>query len=747
MEFYNDLLKLNQLVTENEQNITGIIGNLLVFDTRNDNFHSLNNKFNDGFILVSRLQETGGTSKVDQENIVELHRTKIYDNDISDSTKLCICQGLNASMNKNCLIGLLKQYNKYIGADLNENSDECVEDIIVFKIKFKYIILESKLTPLPFNDIREIIYFLTINEIKINSKIIFFVKETVLTECAKRDSTLYIALEPKKNEGSRFNIYTMYTPMGYLQTQSVGSSNKISINNFFSNRELYSNDLENDYYNAISRFDIYSESNYFELRKETENPNSENYTFLHDRLTRSKCINSYPGTCLSLFVRWNFNHNENFYPNLPKIKPSTIIDSLFFLKMDPNQIRDSALISIIENINNLEWLLDSDFNYIYNKAEPNLMNINSESENLQIEVLKFIKKLSLIWEYSIIDKVQLNKNEQNIEYGFENESLDFKESNIRLNMDYTDFIWNFISQIRNIEAICKIVALLLDELEKSCKQNYYEQRFIPQVRNDNTTIFSTLVRTAIEIFRNNQYLEQRYGNSVEIENSNMKVFNEWELIRKKYFGPEVLKYVLIEIGFECITSDIKMMIKSCDPLIGDSSFDWYLNHPYNNLKKQLEDLNLEHLYKSNRLLLDRLKKLIPVCYISKLLKNHKCSWDISKKLIQFSLKYYSCPETREAQPTIFITPIFNKTVVNQLVSSLIPNQVEISFPENDGGSINLNKVESIELPNLDSELNEAVVKFNNLPICIWRIFTDIEGSNQLSNHYTIQIVKNITSYK
>ncbi|OII72481.1 uncharacterized protein cubi_00476 [Cryptosporidium ubiquitum] len=764
MDFCDELLKLNELASESKGNLTGILDSLLVFDTRNENFHSLNNRFPGGFLLISQLkdynQEEGISSE--QQGDVGSLRTQIFDHQDFDSIKLCICQDLNSAMTRSCLLGLLKHYSQFIG--INSKKEQCgdvSQEVVIFTIKYKYMILESNLIPLSFKAVRDLLYILVIKQVKLNSRIVFYVEEQQSEiELGPRKKSLvsYIILDPKGDESCEFNVYTVCNPTGFLTKidSEESSCNKVKISEIISN-ELVTSSLSSDQdnYYAVSRFDIYSESNLIDSETQKENsPLLNDETILHNKLNRSKCINVFPGTCFSLFVRWNLEIDDVLYPNIPKINPTSIDEGLIFLKIDINKIKDPSLISIIEGINFLECLISSNYNY----EEPNLQNhdlsdldTQFESKELHIIALKFIRSLSEIWGYSIMEHVDLYKEEKETNAYVEKDKFRLKGSpNGRIDADYTDLLWGLLVNIREEKLIFNIVLLLLDELEKSCSQQLYENRFIPQVRNDNTTTFSKLIRIAVDIYKGSQYLGKRYESSKENEGSDFKEKHTiWKSIRNKYFGEiKTFRFVLMEIGFECIMADMKMHVRKSEPLIDDSSFDWHLNNLYSESKQLLEEFNLSELNQKNKELLGRIRKLIPVCYISNILNTYNCSWDISKKLIRSSIKYYSNQEIQEALPTIFLVPVFNKTVISQMISSNSPNQIEISSCETQGGSgrgiINLNKVDSIELPSLDSELNESIIKLNRLPICVWKTLSDLEESRHIPNHYTIQIEKSLT---
>ncbi|TRY53004.1 Uncharacterized protein CTYZ_00002338 [Cryptosporidium tyzzeri] len=768
MDFYDELLKLNELASENTGNLTGILGNLLILDTRDENFHSLNNRFPGGFLLISQFKDIQQEEDMNpelQQTVVRSLRTRIFDHPDFDSIKLCICQDINSLMNRNCLLGLLKHYNQFLGINSNvKQSEDISKEVIIFNIKYKYIVLESNLIPLSFKVVRDLLYIMVIKQVKLNSRIVFYVEQEQLgVEIGpiQRSLVSYIILDPNEEDGScEFNVYMVCNPTGLLTKleNRESSCDKIAINEIIPSKVTDSSSQPSDQsaYSAVSRFDIYSEinnSNYY------ENSNKENYpllndeTILYNKLNRLKCINTFSGTCFSLFVRWNLGIDDVIYPNIPKLNPSSIDEGLIFLKIDINQIKDPSLVSIIEGINFLELLINSSSDLKDITLQNHYSSSPStdfEKKELQIISFKFIRSLSKMWGYSIMEHFDSKQEDNEANIYVENDKFELKgSSSSRIDADYTDLLWSFLVSIRDENLIFKIVLLLLDELEKSSTQQLYENRFIPQVRNDNTTIFSQLIRITIEIYKETQHLGRRYENSPENEDSDLKEkYSQWESIKKKYFGEiKAFKFILMEIGFESIIADMKMHVRKSEPLIDDTSFDWHLNGLYSKSKKFLEEFNLIELHQNNKELLGRLKKLIPVCYISNILKTYNCSWDISKKLIRSTIKYYSDQNIQEAQPTIFLTPIFNKTMITQIVSSNQPNQIEISSHGTKGGCergiLSLNRVNSIELPKLNSELSESIIKFNRLPICVWRTISDFEESSHLQNHYTIQLEKSL----
>ncbi|KAK9173845.1 hypothetical protein CmeUKMEL1_18360 [Cryptosporidium meleagridis] len=768
MDFYDELLELNELASENTVNLTGILGNLLILDTRDENFHSLNNRFPGGFLLISQFKDTQQEEEISpelQQTVLRSLRTRIFDHPDFDSIKLCICQDVNSPMNRNCLLGLLKHYTQFLGINSNvEQCEDISEEVIVFNINYKYIVLESNLTPLSFKAVRDLLYIMAIKQKKLNSRMVFYVEQEQLgveVGALQKGLISYIILDPNEEDGScKFNVYIVCNPTGLLTKfdNRESSCDKIAINEIIPTKFADSSSQPSDQnaYSAVSRFDIYSEIN---IGYYNDNSNKENFpllndeTILHNKLNRLKCINTFSGTCFSLFVRWNLGIDDVLYPNIPKLNPSSINEGLIFLKIDISQIKDSSLLSIIEGINFLELLINSSSDFedttLQTHHSSNL-STDFEKKELQTISLKFIKSLSKIWGYSIMEHSDSKQEDNETSTCVENDKFELRGfSSSRIDADYTDLLWSFLLSIRDKNLIFKIVLHLLDELEKSSTQQLYENRFIPQVRNDNTTIFSQLTRIAIEIYKETQHLGRRYDSSPENEEYDLKEkYALWESMKKKYFGEiKAFMFILMEIGFESIIADMKMHVRKSEPLIDDSSFDWHLNDLYSKSKKFMEEFNLIELHKNNKELLGRLKKLIPVCYISDILKTYNCSWDISKKFIRSTIKYYSDQNIQEAQPTIFLTPIFNKTMITQIVSSNPPNQIEISTHGTKGGRergiLSLNRVNSIELPKLNSELRESIVKFNRLPICIWRTISDYEESSHLQNHYTIQLEKSL----
>ncbi|KAH8581917.1 uncharacterized protein ELE39_003720 [Cryptosporidium sp. chipmunk genotype I] len=767
MDFFDELLRLNELASENTGNLTVMLENLLVLDTRDENFHSLNNRFPGGFLLISQLKDNlqgEDMSPEQQQKVLRSLRTRIFDHPDFDSIRLCICQDLNSPMNRSCLLRLLKHYSQFLG--INSNVEQCKDvsqEVFTFNIKYKYIVLESNLNPLSFKAVRDLLYIMVIRQVKLNSRMVFYVEEEqpgIEVGPIQKGLVLYIVLDPKGDVSCEFNVYTVCNPTGFLTKldNQKSTCKKVAINEIIQSQVTTSSSLtlDQDAYSAVSRFDIYSEAtnvDYYESSNKENSSLINDEAILHNKLNRLKCINTFPGTCFSIFVRWNLGIGDVLYPNIPKVNPSSIDEGLIFLKIDINQIKDPSLISIIEGINFLELLISSSSDCKESSLQNHHLSNPStsfEKKELQTMSLKFIRSLSKLWGYSIMEHFDSNQEEKETDTYVEKDKFELKGSSSgRIDADYTDLLWSFLVSVRDENLIFNIVLFLLDELEKSCTQQLYENRFIPQVRNDNTTIFSQLIRIAIEIYKGSQYLGRRYENSQENEGSDLKEKHSlWESIRNKYFGEmKAFKFILMEIGFESILADMKMHVRKSEPLIDDSSFDWHLNDLYSKSKKLLEEFKLAELHQKNKELIERLKKLIPVCYISNILKTYNCSWDISKKLIRSTIKYYSNQSIQEALPTIFLAPVFNKTMIGQIISSNLPNQIEISSYETQGGSkreiLILNRVDSIELPNLNSELSESIIKFNRLPICVWRTLSDFEESRHLQNHYTIQVEKSL----
>ncbi|KAJ1613362.1 hypothetical protein OJ253_224 [Cryptosporidium canis] len=754
MDYLNEFLKLNELALEREDNLTGVLGGFLAVDTRDKNFHSLNNRFSGGFLLLSQsLHENGHDMNPEQQQrVVGSIRTRISNQDGPDSIKLCVCRDLNSVMGRSCFLGLLKHYSQFLGIDSKvEKCEDISQEVATFKMNYEYLILESNLVPLSFRAVRDLLYILLLRQVRLHSRIVFYVEdEQYGIEVGQRSRSLisYLVLDPKTDRDGGFETYSICNPTGFLTRLDLkdASIGKVAIN------EIIPSGSGNENCSVVSRFDIYTDPNTSFSDDHKENACLNDEAILHNKLNRSKCINMFPGTCFSLFVRWSLGLNDILYPSIPKLNPASIEEGMIFLKIDVTRINDPNLVSIIQGIKFLESLVspslkDSDFSMLNNY--PHKSGIDFEQSELKVIALRFIRKLSKIWGYSIMDSFYLNKGEKEVDTSLQDELEIHGSSNGRIDADYTDLLWGFIVGIGEESLAFKIVFHLLGELEKSCTQQLYENRFIPQIRKDNTTIFSKLVRIAIDIYKEGQCLGHNYENSSDHERENFREkHSQWESIKKNYFDDmSIFRFALMEIGFECLIADMKMLIRRSEPLLDESSFDWHLNDLYLESKRFLEESDTSSLLQKNKELILRLKKLIPVCYISSILKTFNCSWDISKKLIRSTIKYYSNQDIQESHPTIFVAPIFNKTMIGQLISASSPNQIEISHSYSGGGdgkgAIILNRVDSIELPSLNSELKESIVKFNKLPVCIWRTLSDPDESVQMQNHYIIQIEKSL----
>lgn len=757
MDYCDEFLRLNELVSESSGNLTGVLEGLVVLDTRDRNFHPLNNRFAGGFLLLSQWGDVGQGEKASpgllvQDRVAESLQTRISDQDGLDSIKLCICRDLNSAMSRNCLFGLLKHYSQILGINSQgERFEDTSQEVAVFKMNYEYLVLESNLNPLSFKKVRDLLYLLNIRQVKLHSRFVFYVRDEQesSSHCKAKfgpqnqnNVIVYLVLDPRRGGDDGFDLYAICNPTGLLASkvdlENNLSANKIAVSEIIP-IEPASSCAEHEVYSVVSRFDIYSDSS-----PNGGSSSPDDNTALHNKLNRSKCINMFPGTCFSLLVRWSLGTEDALYPSIPKLNPANIDEGLIFLKIDITQIKDPSLVSVLQGLEFLELLINSNSE----NCDPTNSGTGFEHKDLQIIVLRFIKRLSKIWGYSILDRLDPNK---------EDREEDHLEIDGRIDADYTDLLWGFLASLREERLIFNVVLRLLDELEKSCSHQLYENRFIPQIRRDNTTVFSKLVRTAVDIYKENQYLGQKYESTQDPEKPDLKKkFTQWESIRKTYFGDfSVFKFVLMEIGFECLIADMKMHVRKSEPLLDESSFNWHLNDLYSDSKKLLQESNLSGLEHTYRELLLRLRKLLPVCYISNILKTCNCSWDVSKKLIRSTIKYYSNQHVLETHPIIFVAPIFNKAMISQIISSNSPNQIVISPCPNTtsgttgsglGGAICLNKVDSIELPNLDSDLSESILMFNKFPVCIWKTLSDPEGSRPIPNHFTIQVEKNLTQF-
>lgn len=763
MDYCDEFLRLNELASEGSGNLTGLLNNgLVVLDTRNENFHSLNNRFTGGFLLLSRWVAYQGekTGPELQRRVVASLRTRISGQEGPDSIKLCVCRDLNSAMSRNCLFGLLEHYSQFLGINSRgERFEDLSQEVAVFKMNYEYLVLESNLGPLGFRTVRDLLYLLSFRQVRLHSRFVFYVREEegqsygagAAGPQGKKSAIVYLVLDPRQDGAGGFDLYAVCNPTGLLLSgpnPEKPSSNKVAISDIIPGEfgDGSSPCPDQEAYSVVSRFDIYSESGKADsgLQEETGSSLDED-VLLHNKLNRSKCVNMFPGTCFSLFVRWSLGADDTLYPSIPRLNPASIDEGLVFLKIDVAQIKDPCLLSMIQGLDFLEQLLinSSSENYDLNKSGTGL-----EHKELQIIVLKFIKRLSRIWGCCVMDRFEPSKEERQ-------EEVEISDSSHgRIDADYTDLLWGLLVGLREERLIFDVALRLLDELEKSSSQQLYENRFIPQVRRDNETVFSKLVRAAIDIYKENQCLGQSYEGAQDPERRPVlrEKRAEWEALKRRYFGEmEVFRFVLMEIGFECLITDMKMHVRKSEPLLDESSFDWHLNDLYSDSKKLLHESKLPELRQTYRELLLRLRKLLPVCYISNILKAFSCSWDVSKKLIRSTIKYYSSQHVHEAaHPTIFVAPIFNKAMIGQIISSSPPSQVVISpcFGTAPGppGAICLNKVDPIELPSLDSQLTQSTVKFNRFPVCIWKTLSEIEESRQTPNHYTIQVEENLTRF-
>ncbi|KAK6588434.1 hypothetical protein RS030_4655 [Cryptosporidium xiaoi] len=695
MKTYESILSIDENSKVNKTNLSGVVGNILALDTRSENYHPLNKKFNDGFILITNLVESGDFQNISNTTNINEFRTKI-----NDKTRMCVSQELNAIMNKNTIMKLISDFDQFLLINQTDDLTVIEDNLLILLSNYKYLILEKKLIPFEIEFVRKLIYLLMLNRVNLNERLIFFVKDNKCTDPHKK--LLYIVLTPRKHESinhddSVFSVSIVYTP-GADKTGFEDSTEKkkVFIKEYTTLEEL--NSLLNEKrYGITSRYDILL--NRYEDKGETK-PLSNGGIYkeidFFEEYTYNGCINISPGTFSTLLVRWCLNVNEQLLPTIKRPNIENIEGALFAFKVDLGNIDFLPIKALAEGISSLERFV---YYSIENESTDSFESTLDDGICSSANVSDLTRKLSKLWWCSLLnntddysDKNKESQSTQNVD-----------NTGIRYELDFTDYIWDYVKDIHNIKQIKKTIENILAEINVSLDQSLYESKFVPQIRDENKTLLAELARISVEIHKYKVYSNTNYIHGKE-QNSYIKDRkSRWDSIIKKHFENHgTLKNVIVQIGFEHIITDIKTIIRNHEPLINENHFNWHFNELYLKYNNLIEGNDTNQLNQVKIELLNRIKMLLPVCYISKFLSKNRFTWDVSKKLIHSSIKYYSSLDNFNS-PAIFVLPIYDKSLIIQCIDELIPNQIEIYSLENHENSISLSKVGYRESPTISQQ--------------------------------------------
>ncbi|KAH8740199.1 hypothetical protein FG386_001860 [Cryptosporidium ryanae] len=690
MKLYEDILNINETSRVNETNLTGVVGDILVWDTRSENYHPLNRRFNHGFILITssvHSDDFQNTEKID----INDYRTKI------NNTRMCVSQELNSVINRNSVMNLIKRFSQFLLFSKVDESAVAEDNLLVLSSDYEYIISEKKLNPFDIYFVRKVIYLLILNQVNLNVMMVFFVKDDKCSDPHKK--LLYIVLAPKKHEvissdNSGFSISVVYVPNvneAYFQDSIRQSEGFIREFIVPGNLNSLSNLKE---CNIVSRYDIPFNG----CEDETGNIKlNSRYLYkeadIFEEYNYNGCLNISPGTLSTLLVRWSLNINERLLPTITKTNIDDIEDALFALKIDLGELDFHPIKALVEGISSLERFIHADIEEkSMDNVDDNRLNIDLLSSTNLSDFSKELSKLRICSLLEIIDNCsdenKENKLVQNVDNTYNEHDFDF-----------TDYVWNYVKDINDFKQIKKVIVDILADINRSLYQSSYEIRFIPNIRDENTTVFAELARIAVEAHKYDIYTDKNCINGKE-QNSCIKDKKSKldSIVRKHFENYITLKNVIIQIGFENIITHIKTIIKKSEPLVSESSFNWHLNELYLKYNSLIQENDINELNQVKVELLNRIKMLLPVCFISNFLTRNKFKWDISKKLINSSIKYYSNLNNFNS-PVIFVLPIYDKELIIQYVNDSVPSQIEAFSSINPENSISLSNISLKESPN------------------------------------------------